>query len=353
MTSAASVALVRARGRAEAPPRILLPIQLLWIALIVPLLLGSLPSAVLGEESWERALRGTLALSLAYLSITGALIVFYRRVAPSWLDRIRSRVFRIAFHVISTAAVAIALGWLLFPAYRAIDPEPLLTSEWLTACTVNAWALALPTLWLSHLIHEVEVKRRTLVEAELAALHAQLNPHFLFNSLNTVASLIAEDPRAAEDTVERLAEVLRYVLETDPRRLVPVSQEIAFAENLLRVHGARFEDDISFTVEVDPSVRERQVPSLLLQPLIENAILHGVASRGRGRIEVVVQQRGSSLLLEVRDDGVGLGGSSHRGSGTGLVNLRQRLALIYGDAAKLRLEPRNDVTCAIVDLPLR
>lgn len=328
-----------------------LPIQLLWIALLAALLLGSGPSALWGEQTWGYAVRGTAALCLPYLVITATLIAFYRYVAPRCLSRIGTRPLRIAFYVISTAVVAAIIGIVLFSPYRALDPEPLSFSDWLIACVVNAWALTLPTLWVSHLSAEIERKRRSLVEAELAALHAQINPHFLFNSLNTVASLIAERPRDAEMIVERLSEVLRHVLGTSPGQLVPLRRELDFAKNLLSIHEIRFEGSLTVDMRVDPSVEDSRVPSLLLQPLLENAILHGVASRGHGHIVVAAYPLSGRWVVEVVDDGVGVGASSHRGHGTGLAHLEQRLVLLYGGEATLQLEASGTGTRAIVRLP--
>lgn len=328
-----------------------LPVQLLWIALLAALLLGSGPSVLSGEQTWGYVVRITAALCLPYLVITAALIAFYRYVAPWCLSWIGARPLRLAFYVTSTAVVAALLAVVLFSPYRALDPEPLPFAGWLTACVVNAWALTLPTLWVSHLGAEIERKRRSVVEAELAALHAQINPHFLFNSLNAVASLIAERPRDAEVIVERLSEVLRHVLGTSPGQLVPLRRELDFARNLLSIHEIRFEGSLIVDVQVDPSIEDRRVPSLLLQPLLENAILHGVASRGRGRIVVAAYPLSGRLVVEVVDDGVGVGASSHRGHGTGLAHLEQRLALLYGSEATLQLEARGTGTRAIVQLP--
>ncbi len=103
----------------------MLPRQLLWIALVVPLLIGPIPSAIMGTTSWTSALRGTLAISIPFVSITGALIAFYGRVATTFLQRIHRRRFRIVFHVVAVASIAIVIGALIFPVYHQIDPAPL------------------------------------------------------------------------------------------------------------------------------------------------------------------------------------------------------------------------------------
>ena len=116
--------------------------------------------------------------------------------------------------------------------------------------------MTLPTLWLKHLIVEGERRQRKTVEARLAALHARINPHFLFNSLNAIANLIVEDPIKAEDVVLRLAEVFHYVLDTDPRELVPLRREIAYAEDFLHIQGARFEERLTHRIDVTTEVED-------------------------------------------------------------------------------------------------
>ncbi len=223
----------------------------------------------------------------------------------------------------------------------------------MVVCIVNSWAIALPTLWLRHLIRDSETKQRHLIEAKLAALHARINPHFLFNSLNTIASLIADKPTLAEETVERLANVFRHVLDTDHRLLVPLCDEVAFAKDILAIYGARFEDNLKFTIDIDATVAKAPVPSLIMQPLIENAILHGIAARGHGAIHVVAKPDDQSVILEIWDNGVGPGRSQHNGRGTGLADMRQKLALIYGNSATLSLTGQSEKTRALIRLPMQ
>jgi len=324
----------------------------MWISAALPLLTGSLPAAVTGDIAWEQALRATLALYLPFLAIPGALIVFYRRVGPAALTHLHRRGLRVLFHFAATAIIALVVGGLLFTGYRVLAPKPLLFSEWLMACLANAWVITLPTLWIVSLTRDADNERLRLVEAKLEALHARINPHFLFNSLNTVASLIADKPEVAETVVERLAGAYRHVLDTSRRVIVPLSEEIAFADDLLTIHGARFEDNLRFEIEIEQGLADLPVPALVMQTLVENAILHGVSSRGHGAVKVSARRDGQHLVLEVRDDGIGPGESSHRGSGTGLSDLKQRLHLLYRDEATLSLEVEGDLTCARVRLPL-
>ena len=185
-----------------------------------------------------------------------------------------------------------------------------------------------------------------LVEAELRALRAQINPHFLFNSLNTIAALISLEPEKAEKFTVRLAKVFRYVLLHADQPLSAIDEEIDFLRTYLEIEQIRFGERLLIEFDVESSIAHAAVPSLILQPLVENAIKHGVAPKvGKSRIVVQAQRRDRSILLSVEDDGIGLfanGSQSGRplsgaGTGVGLQNVRERLQTMYGAAASLSL----------------
>jgi LytS/YehU family sensor histidine kinase len=187
--------------------------------------------------------------------------------------------------------------------------------------------------------------REEAARAELAALQARINPHFFFNTLNTISSLLDEDPEAAQDVVETLANLFRYAFRVSDARLVPLSDELAFLEDYLTIERARFGDRLTVVTDVDPAAAGVPVPGLILQPLVENAVLHGISPRALGGtvwIEADVNHR--ALTLEVRDDGVGFAGDPAEAirDGHGLGNVRRRLRTRYGDGADLTLEPCPD-----------
>ncbi len=178
------------------------------------------------------------------------------------------------------------------------------------------------------------------VKAELGALRGQLDPHFLFNTLHTVSVLARHDPPAAARAVERLAALLRYVLDTNrgAREEVPLADELAFVDAYLELEALRFGDRLRVERAVAPEALGRPVPSLALQPLVENALRHGVAPRPEGgTVRVAGRVEGGVLVLEVADDGPGAAGGADRpkGFGVGLDALRRRLRARYGDAARL------------------
>ncbi|MGQ0646369.1 MAG: sensor histidine kinase [Gemmatimonadaceae bacterium] len=179
-----------------------------------------------------------------------------------------------------------------------------------------------------------------LAEARLQALRMQLNPHFLFNSLNAVTVLIRDgNTRLAAPMLELLSDVLRQVLRTDRGHEVPLSEEIQVTERYLAIEQIRFSDRLRPGFDVAPGIASALVPSLLLQPLVENALRHGIAKRtDAGRVQVTARRVGDELHLTVEDDGPGLSEEEIR-EGVGLSNIRERLQTMYGSRASLVLMP--------------
>jgi len=183
------------------------------------------------------------------------------------------------------------------------------------------------------------VLRQQVSEAELAALRAQINPHFLFNSLNTIADLIVRDPARAETMTVRLASVFRHVLTHTSRASISVREEIDFLRTYLSIEETRFGDRLTVTIDMAPEIAACSIPSLILQPLVENALKHGLAPKpGPVRLRISAQPEGEALRLTVEDDGAGPGQSHH---GVGLANVAARLETLYHDRASLTLEPRE------------
>jgi two-component system, LytTR family, sensor kinase len=196
-----------------------------------------------------------------------------------------------------------------------------------------------------------------LARAELQTLKNQLHPHFLFNALNAVSTLITKDPTAAKRTVLQLAGLLRRLLADSETQEVPLAEEIAFARSYLEIEQVRFSNRLTVEISVDPQVAKSLVPHLLLQPLVENAVRHGIGPKeAPGAIRIEVALAGEKVLLTVLDDGVGRSRSPRKsdGAGVGLVNLRARLKRLYGDAAGLECGDRPEGGFAArVALPMR
>lgn len=197
---------------------------------------------------------------------------------------------------------------------------------------------------------------RLLSEARLAALRAQLDPHLLFNALNATSAYVERDPRAARLMLERLGDLLRLSLENADKQEISLDRELAFLERYVQLQLARFGDRLDVHIDVPEPVRQAIVPVLVLQPLVENAIRHGVAKRpGRGRIEIRAQHEDGRLRLSVQDDGPGLPPewSLERSKGIGIANTRERLRWLYGHDDHVFTVRKGPMGGAMVEIDLR
>jgi LytS/YehU family sensor histidine kinase len=199
-----------------------------------------------------------------------------------------------------------------------------------------------------------------LVRAQLEALRAQLQPHFLFNALNAVTVLARrENASAAAEATETLAELLRYALEAGGQRTVRLEQELEFTRKYLRLERLRFGDRLEYSIDADAPTREAEVPALLLQPLVENAVQHGVARRKGGRISISAIVIDGQLQVRVENQSIGVPAASSPNpaderTGIGLANLRARLLVMYGDRADFALSTAApDRAVASLRLPLQ
>jgi signal transduction histidine kinase len=182
--------------------------------------------------------------------------------------------------------------------------------------------------------------RAQLAQAQLRALKMQLHPHFLFNTLHSISSLVLEDPPKANNMIARLGDFLRLTLDHSDQQLVTLKEETEFVRCYLEIEQVRFADRLTVQFEVEPATLSAEVPHLILQPLVENAIQHAIAPHATpGRIEISAARHNDSLRLEVKDTGPGIGAtnSSIEGHGLGLSNIRARLERLYGSNFSLEL----------------
>jgi two-component system LytT family sensor kinase len=243
----------------------------------------------------------------------------------------------------TAAGFSIAHSALLLAVYFPLSPIGLLRMihyrpqsllpDLLTGCVVSGLILG-----LAHArAQEIRAARlqTELAQAHLEALKMQLHPHFLFNTLNTIASLDMEDQ--ARRMLVRLSDFLRLTLESSGVQRVRLAREVEFLSRYLEIERARFGDKLTIEIEVDPDARDAMVPTLILQPIVENAVRHGVSAKAApGKVGVYAERRNGSLLLSVRDTGPGLHGVLSEGRGLGIT--RSRLSRIYGPDARLSLE---------------
>jgi len=202
----------------------------------------------------------------------------------------------------------------------------------------------------------LEEKLKTLAaQAELKALRAQINPHFLFNSLNTIASLVSTNPTKAEENIERLADIFRYALSASDKELVTLRDELDFVDSYLEIEKARFGDRLKVSREVSPEILDIPIPSLILQPLAENSIKHGFDENGEVRMEISGYMDGDAVKVEIKDEGKGVPEEIRRGiytNGTGLRNVNERLKKVYGGDYGLEIkENKPSGTMAVITIP--
>ena len=207
---------------------------------------------------------------------------------------------------------------------------------------------------------KLEEQERLLLHARMEALQNQINPHFLFNTLNSISSLVRFDPDTARGMIFKLATILRRLLNS-AEAFAPLRDEFEFVDNYLDIEVVRFgRDKLRVVKELDPASLDVVVPSMLLQPLIENSIKHGLSPKVEGgSIYLRSRLAGSRLIIEVEDDGVGMGGaqleesSSWTGMGIGMANIAERLQVLYGDTARMTIDSHEGKGTLIrIRLPL-
>jgi len=225
------------------------------------------------------------------------------------------------------------------------------TSQWII--TVLLWTAIYVGVHAFARWRHSEIQRLRLEvlarDAELEALHAQIQPHFLFNAMNVLRALIAEDPVRARELVTELSDLMRYALQAGRRERVALDEELAVVESYLRVESARFEDRLAWRIDAPADVRVLRLPPMLVQTLVENAVKHGIARREEGgEVAVSAMRDGDRVQVRVTNPGTLAPPGETR---IGLANARGRLRLIYGERAALTLEQQDGQVVAEVTLP--
>jgi two-component system LytT family sensor kinase len=205
-------------------------------------------------------------------------------------------------------------------------------------------------IWTSVRIQiKLEEQERLLLHARMEALQNQINPHFLFNTLNSVSSLVRFAPDTARELIIKLANILRRLLHSTDA-FVPLRDELEFIDDYLDIEVVRFgREKLQVIKELDPASLDVMIPSMLLQPLVENSIKHGLSSKVEGgSIYLRSRVNDSQLVVEVEDDGVGMGAvqllerpSGLGGTGIGMANVAERLKVLYGDTARMNIASRE------------
>lgn len=339
---------------------------LLWTTLAV---LFALPG--LSSGHWSRMLLGSLAQWWSWGLVTP--LIFWIDARLSFKENQLTR--RILAHLPASVALTIlefylAVGmsfifgldtWRMLAKANFL-PTPFLPGllwSWLVY-----WAIfgAQQTFryYRHYLASELRLARmeRSFSEARLNALRMQLDPHFLFNALNTISSQVERDPRLARTMIEHLGDLLRLSLEARDRQEIPLTEELAFLDHYVAIQKIRFAENLRIETRIAPEVKYALVPCLIVQPLVENAIRHGISRRASGGTVTVTAEQGPNRVeIRVVDDGVGLppGWTLETSSGTGLSVTRERIIGLHPEAdSRFSVQPRNGGGTEVrISLPLR
>jgi len=271
--------------------------------------------------NWQRRLLGVVCVSLGVVLLRGLLVV--------WLN--------------------FAIEW-----YTTL---PSWSSLFITSFANNFFTFGL-LVAVGHAIlyaRRISERDQQLARAELQHLKAQLHPHFLFNALNAISSTVRTDPELATRMISQLSVVLRHAIQRVSAQEVPLEEELQLLTAYVEIEQLRFEDRLSVQWQIAPGTTRAIVPHLLLQPLVENAIRHGIApSAAGGTVEIGVERRAGMLHLFVRDNGVGWRGEGAPSQGIGLTNTRERLRQLYGAAQSLQVNAATPQGLRVeIQLPFR
>lgn len=308
---------------------------------------------------------------LVWAAATPLIVALRRRwppVGPRWWAHL-------PLHLVANAATATVHTSLVYALGRLSGREAFVTysaGQMIPPMLIKGAFVHLLAYWvLMAVCHGLDVQRRyretalqraqleaRLVEAQLDAVKAQLHPHFLFNTLNTISVLMRKGENAgAIKMVGGLADLLRRSLSSLRREFVTLDEELDFIRRYVEIQTTRFSDRLRVVIDVGAGLGLALVPNLILQPIVENAIKHGLASRaGDGSIAIVARSDPdrARLLIEVRDDGVGLGESRHAGTGIGLAHVRQRLDQLYRGQHRFSIATRQPAgAAATMEIPLQ
>ncbi|MGA7909198.1 MAG: histidine kinase, partial [Candidatus Sulfotelmatobacter sp.] len=242
----------------------------------------------------------------------------------------------------------------------AIESSNLWVEAAIYAASVMAVGIELKIFNSVRIQIKLEEQERLLLHARMEALQNQINPHFLFNTLNSISSLVRFDPEAARELISKLATILRRLLNSADS-FVPLREEVEFIDNYLDIEVVRFgRDKLQVVKDLDPGSLDVMVPSMLLQPLVENSIKHGLSSKVEGG-SIFLRSRlsDSRLIIEVEDNGVGMAATqvvqsgNWQGAGIGMANVSERLQVLYGDTARITIDSHEGKgTLVRIRLPL-
>jgi len=323
----------------------------------------------------EPELGRLLVLNLAYWYVPAALtsIIFrishrFRLDTPHWRRALAAHAGAALAFSLLHFAVLLAVRLVIWPGVTSYPSFNWFRFSQRIFLTNMDWTLMTYSaiVGLSHALayHRESQERKLnalqleaqLSDARLRTLQAELHPHFLFNTLHAISTLVHTKPDLADRMISRLSDLLRLTFDRSGSSRVPLQEELEFLEKYLEIEQTRFQDRLTVRYEIDPATLDAEVPRLILQPLVENAIQHGIAPRsGPGFVQIASRRQDGQLWLEVRDDGVGLsaGAKAQIRSGIGLANTRDRLECLYGTDHRLEFQDGGPGLAVRIEIPYR
>lgn len=325
LDSAGSLAIQKAYGQTPAFVHLLIwnfADAYAWVFL-TPLIYAIASRYIFSREAWKTSLAVHVAIAITISAVVAWLLI-HMNMALNWADTsspFSARLLDLGLEILPrclvTMGIAHVLGYYIRLGHRELESSRLETK---------------------------------LAQAQMAILRSQLEPHFLFNTLNSIAALTRKDPESAETMTLKLAALLRVSLECIGSQEVPLRQELQFLQSYLDIQQTRFRDRLTVRMEIDPSLLSTPIPSLILQPLVENSIRHGIAaSAAPGFIQISAIQDRGSMRIEVADNGHGMAcAEAEEHEGLGLRNTKARLQQLYGINHRFEIESTPGVGCRVI-----
>jgi two-component system sensor histidine kinase AlgZ len=323
-------------------------VRAVFLLLVTSELFVLVLSIVQAERGWiDWNYFGLLSLFVQWTTLTSAALICLLR---PWLAQMSVARATLAIVVIVLLDV---LAFSLF-ADNVLHPQPgVALWQGIAKKLLVALLIVLMVLRYFYLQHQWQQQREAEMQARLTSLQARIQPHFLFNSMNTIASLIASNPEQAEEAILDLSELFRASLRTDDQ-LVPLSRELELCQRYLAIEALRLGERLTLDWDIQPGLEQQAIPPLTLQPLVENAIYHGIQPRPEGgTVRVEAYAKGHFVYLMVQNPKPESGSRQHQGNQVALANIQARLQALFGEPAVLKHSHQHNTYTVTLRLPER
>jgi len=325
---------------------------------------------LMSNENWLHAFKVEAIFWLTWSIFVPLIVSFTRRLSKQPFPLYSVAMLHLALGIAASMlqrSITVVFWWYIAPEYFSPAPSSLLEAlssrfyRFIPLGLMFYAGVVMGTYILDFYkkYREKELKaaqlESLLASAELQSLKMQLHPHFLFNVLNSIAGLMHEDLRAADEMLARLGSFLRLTLDSSRAQLVPLHEELEFLRHYLAIEEIRFQDRLAVQWDIDPKTLDTQVPSLILQPIVENAIKHGVGDRSeRGCVLIRSASQDGAVVLQVSDNGPGLNADRlSQKAGIGITNTRLRLEEMYGGTSSMTFDRADGGgLCVTIHLPI-